>query len=140
MDVSGDFIMADPCHHHLDRDQTAAAPAVAAPGAIYTCPMHPQIRQVAPGNCPICGMTLEPETVTAEAQPNVELADMTRRFWIALVLTVPVFVLEMGGHVMDLHALIAPAVSNWVQFALATPVVIWAGASFFARGWASLRD
>jgi Cu+-exporting ATPase len=119
-------------------DDRAAAPQ-AAPGAIYTCPMHPQIRQVGPGVCPICGMALEPETVTATDGPNPELADMTRRFWVALVLTAPVFALEMGGHLFDLHALIAPRLSSWVQFALATPVVIWAGAPFFARGWASLR-
>ncbi|HZZ30571.1 MAG TPA: copper-translocating P-type ATPase [Phenylobacterium sp.] len=128
--------MAEPCTHHHHQIQTSAA---AAPGAVYTCPMHPQIRQAGPGHCPICGMTLDPETVAADAAPNAELADMTRRFWIALALTVPVFVLEMGGHVMDLHALIAPAVSGWVQFVLATPVVAWAGAPFFARGWASLR-
>jgi Cu+-exporting ATPase len=124
-----------PAHQHPGAPEVHAA----KPGIIYTCPMHPRIRRVGPGHCPICGMALEPETVTAEVLPNAELADMTRRFWIALVLTVPVFVLEMGGHVMDLHALIAPVVSNWVQFALATPVVVWAGAPFFARGWASLR-
>ncbi|HEX2815075.1 MAG TPA: heavy metal-binding domain-containing protein, partial [Phenylobacterium sp.] len=129
--------MVDPRPVHQHPADLKVHPA--GPGVIYTCPMHPQIRQIGPGHCPICGMTLEPETVTAEAQPNAELAAMTRRFWIALVLTVPVFVLEMGGHVMDLHALIAPVVSNWVQFALATPVVVWAGAPFFARGWASLR-
>ena len=83
-------------------------PAVAeeAPaGTIYTCPMHPQIRQVGPGNCPICGMTLEPVEVTADASPNLELADMTRRFWFGLVLTLPVFVLEMRGHIpaLGLH-------------------------------------
>jgi Cu+-exporting ATPase len=115
------------------------APAPAADGVVYTCPMHPQIRRMGPGVCPICGMALEPETVTADAAPNVELTDMTRRFWIALALAAPVFLLEMGGHVMDLHALIAPSVSTWVQFALSTPVVLWAGAPFFARGWASLR-
>src|SRR6185369_155755 len=108
-------------------------------GTIYTCPMHPQIRQIGPGHCPICGMALEPETVTAESGPNPELADMNRRFWIALALTIPVFALEMGGHLIDLHALVAPKTSNWVQFALATPVVVWAGAPFFARGWASLK-
>jgi Cu+-exporting ATPase len=109
------------------------------PGVIYTCPMHPQIRQVGPGSCPICGMALEPETLTAEAEPNPELADMTRRFWVGLALAAPVFALEMGGHVMDLHTLVAPRLSAWIQFALATPVVLWAGAPFFARGWASLK-
>ena len=109
------------------------------PGTIYTCPMHPQIRQVGPGSCPICGMALEPEVVTAEAQPNAELEDMTRRLWIGLALALPVFLLEMGGHLFDLHRLISPTVSNWVQFALATPVVLWAGFPFFERGWKSLQ-
>ena len=106
---------------------------------IYTCPMHPQIRQTSPGACPICGMALEPVTVTADAGPNPELADMTRRFWVALVLAVPVFVLEMGGHLGGAMTILVPhRVSNWVQFALATPVVLWAGWPFFQRGWASL--
>ncbi len=129
--------VADPAGY-IDRVQAPEPPA--APGTIYTCPMHPEIRQVGPGSCPICGMALEPETVTADSGPNPELADMTRRFWIALTLTVPVFALEMGGHLFDLHMLIAPRLSSWVQFALSTPVVIWAGAPFFVRGWASLRN
>ncbi|MBN8900115.1 MAG: HAD-IC family P-type ATPase, partial [Rhodospirillales bacterium] len=109
-------------------------------GVIYTCPMHPQIRQDRPGNCPICGMALEPLEVTAEAGPNPELIDMTRRFWIGLALTVPVFVLEMGGHIpgLGLHQLIPPRLSTWIQFALATPVVLWAGWPFFVRGWQSV--
>jgi P-type Cu+ transporter len=111
----------------------------AAPGAIYTCPMHPQIRQTGPGSCPICGMALEPELVAADSGPNPELADMTRRFWIGLVLTLPVLALEMGGHLFDLHRFIPPAASNWLQLALATPVVLWAGWPFFVRGWASLK-
>ncbi|MCX7587804.1 heavy metal translocating P-type ATPase [Phenylobacterium sp. 58.2.17] len=116
------------------------APAAATPeGTIYTCPMHPQIRQVGPGSCPICGMALEPETITAEDAPNPELADMTRRFWIGLVLTVPVFVLEMGGHLLGHRFMLNPTLSNWIQFALATPVVLWAGWPFFVRGWASVR-
>ncbi len=109
-------------------------------GTIYTCPMHPEIRQVGPGSCPICGMALEPAEVSAEAGPNPELVDMTRRFWIGLLLALPVVVLEMGGHLADLHALIAGQTSNWVQLALATPVVLWAGWPFFVRGWASLRS
>ncbi|ADL00981.1 heavy metal translocating P-type ATPase [Brevundimonas subvibrioides] len=109
------------------------------PGAIYTCPMHPEIRQEGPGSCPICGMALEPETVTAEAPPNHELVDFTRRFWIGLVLTLPVFALEMGGHLTNLHMLIPGQMSNWIQFALATPVVLWCGLPFFERGWTSLR-
>src|SRR5713226_365909 len=119
------------------------APAVTEPppipdGAIYTCPMHPQIRQVGPGSCPICGMALEPELVSAEAAPNPELADMTRRFWIALVLALPVVTLEMGGHLTNLHMLLGQTWSSWLQFVLATPVVLWAGWPFFVRGWQSL--
>jgi Cu+-exporting ATPase len=115
----------------------AEAPPVPE-GTIYTCPMHPQIRQVGPGSCPICGMALEPELVTAESAPNPELADMTRRFWIGLVLSLPVLALEMGGHLTNLHMLIGQTWSNRVQFVLATPVVLWAGWPFFVRGWQSL--
>ncbi|MBL6652632.1 MAG: cadmium-translocating P-type ATPase [Reyranella sp.] len=108
-------------------------------GTIYTCPMHPQIRQVGPGSCPICGMALEPELVTAEAKPNPELADMTRRFWIGLVLSLPVLALEMGGHLTNLHMLLGARASSWIQFVLATPVVLWAGWPFFERAWQSLK-
>lgn len=107
-------------------------------GAIYTCPMHPQIRQVGPGSCPICGMALEPELVTADAAPNAELADMTRRFWIGLAFTVPVFLLEMGGHISGLHQWLGQQNGNWLQLVLASPVVLWAGWPFFERGWASV--
>jgi Cu+-exporting ATPase len=109
-------------------------------GTIYTCPMHPQIRQVGPGSCPICGMALEPELVTAEAAPNPELADMTRRFWVGLALSLPVLALEMGGHLTNLHMLVGARLSSWIQFALATPVVLWAGWPFFERAWQSLRS
>ncbi len=115
-------------------------PEPVIPGAIYTCPMHPEIRQEGPGSCPICGMALEPETVTADAPVNHELIDFTRRFWVGLMLTLPVFALEMGGHLIDLHSLVTGQTSNWIQFALATPVVLWAGWPFFQRGWASLRN
>jgi Cu+-exporting ATPase len=114
------------------------APEPVVEGAIYTCPMHPEIRQQGPGACPICGMALEPEMVTAEAAPNEELIDMTRRFWIGLVLAIPVVVLEMGGHVVDMHGWVTPALNNYIQFAFATPVVLWAGWPFFVRGWQSL--
>ena len=107
-------------------------------GTIYTCPMHPEIRQPGPGPCPICGMALEPEIVSRDAAPNAELADMTRRFWIGLVLTVPVFALEMGGHMMGLHQWLDQQSSNWIQLVLATPVVLWAGWPFFTRGWTSI--
>ncbi len=107
-------------------------------GTIYTCPMHPEIRQIGPGTCPICGMALEPEIATADTGPNPELVDMTRRFWVGLALTAPVFVLEMGAHLLGGHAFINQTVSNWIQFAFATPVVLWTGWPFFVRGWQSL--
>lgn len=106
--------------------------------AIYTCPMHPQIRQVGPGFCPICGMALEPLGVTADAGSNPELRDMTRRFWIGLALSLPVAALGMLGEPLGFDKVIPPTVSMWVQFTLATPVVLWAGWPFFVRGWASL--
>jgi len=113
-----------------------AAPAAPA-GAIYTCPMHPEVRQVGPGSCPICGMALEPEQVSLDQARDPELIDMTRRFWIALVLTFPVFVLDMGGHLGLVSAMASPW-SNWISLVFAAPVVLWAGAPFFARGWRSL--
>src|SRR6266699_1913242 len=130
-------LMHDHCHRPGDARSPAKSPP-APDGTIYTCPMHQQIRQVGPGVCPICGMALEPELASAEAAPNPELADMTRRFWIALVLTLPVLALEMGGHLTNLHVLLGQNWSNWLQFVLATPVVLWGGAPFFVRGWQSL--
>jgi Cu+-exporting ATPase len=114
------------------------APEPAVKGVTYTCPMHPEIRQVGPGACPICGMALEPEIASAETGPNPELADMTRRFWIGLVLSLPVIVLEMGGHFAGPHNWVDPTLSNYIQFAFATPVVLWAGWPFFVRGAQSL--
>ena len=107
-------------------------------GTIYTCPMHPEIRQVGPGSCPICGMALEPEVASLETGPNPELADMTRRFWIGGALSLPPVVLEMGGHFAGPHSWIDPTLSNWIQLVFATPVVLWAGWPFFVRGWQSL--
>ena len=118
--------------------EDTAKPEPVPEGTIYTCPMHPEIRQVGPGSCPICGMALEPVTVTAETGPNPELVDMTRRFWIGVVLAVPVVALEMGGHLTNLHMLLGQQLSNWLQLALATPVVLWAGWPFFVRGWDSV--
>jgi Cu+-exporting ATPase len=109
----------------------------AAAGTIYTCPMDPEIRQVGPGTCPICGMALEPEQVSLDQGPDPELIEMTKRFWIALVLTAPVFAIEMGRH-LGLMNLVPPPWSNWVSLVLSTPVVLWAGAPFFARGWRSV--
>jgi Cu+-exporting ATPase len=163
-------------HHHEQSHEVATGPAAAGPGTIYTCPMHPEVRQQGPGacpdcgmalepvgapattrveytcpmhpqivqdhpgNCPICGMALEPRTVTVEAAPNPELVDMTRRFWIGAALTLPVLLLAMGPHVIGFpsHDLIAPRLSAWLQFALSTPVVLWAGWPFFERGWRSI--
>jgi Cu+-exporting ATPase len=123
---------------YLDPDRAAAKDEPVPEGTIYTCPMHAQIRQVGPGSCPICGMALEPATVSLDDGPNEELVDMTRRFWIALGLTLPVFVLEMGGHLAGLSDHIRQQDSNWIQFALATPVVLWAGWPFFVRGYQSV--
>lgn len=140
------FFCSDNCRGKFEAQPAAylaekAAPSQPKPqpeGTIYTCPMHPQIRQPAPGSCPICGMALEPEIATAQQGPSHELVDMTHRFWIGLVLTLPVFLLEMGSHIFGLHGLVSPQGSNWVQLALATPVVLWAGWPFFQRGYASL--
>lgn len=124
------------CHHK--PKETAPAPQAGAE-VIYTCPMHPEVRQPKPGSCPICGMALEPVTVTAESGESHEYKDMRRRFWIALVLTLPVFALEMGGHVLGLKHLVSPQMSVWMQMILATPVVLWCGWPFFERGWQSLK-
>lgn len=91
--------------------------------------MHPQIVRDGPGACPICGMALEPMTPSAAQTPNPELADMTRRFWVALALSAPLFALEMGSHLLGLGHLLSRAAMNWVQFALATPVVLWAASA-----------
>jgi len=109
-------------------------------GAVYTCPMHPEVRQIGPGNCPICGMALEPVHVSSSAAPSAELTDMTRRLWIGAILTTPVLVLEMGAHLWEaqLGHLLAPRLSQWLQFLLATPVVLWAGWPFFTRAYASV--
>lgn len=117
---------ADPVRY-LDP-ASAAGPAEPVPeGTIYTCPMHPEVRQVGPGSCPICGMGLEPALIDADDGPSEELVDMTRRFWVGFILTLPVFALEMGGHLTGLTDRLGQQTSNWIQFALATPVVLWAG-------------
>ena len=126
---------ADPVKYLEKREPPPEMPA----GTIYTCPMHPEIRQEGPGTCPICGMALEPDVISLDDAPNPELADMTKRFWIGAVLAAPVVVLEMGGHLVGGHGLVDPVLSNWIQFVLATPVVLWAGWPFFVRGWQSVR-
>src|SRR5919109_22803 len=107
---------------------------------IYTCPMHPEMRQRGPGNCPICGMALEPRTVSAVEGPDPELVDMVRRLWIGLVLTLPLVAFVMGDMLpgQPLRHLIPSRLSAWLQLVLATPVVLWAGWPFFERGWASI--
>jgi Cu+-exporting ATPase len=133
-------------HHSGHQHSTNVAPlkpmpvasGAAAEGAIYTCPMHPQVRQIGPGNCPICGMTLEPETPEVATGPSAEYIDMSRRFWVGLILSLPVLALEMGGHLTNLHMVLGPQTSNWIQLVLATPVVLWAGWPFFKRGWQSV--
>jgi Cu+-exporting ATPase len=138
------YFCSERCRERFIADpESYLAPSVAADepvpeGTIYTCPMHPEIRQVGPGSCPICGMALEPLTVTADSGPNPELLDMRRRLWIGLALSLPVVALEMGGHLTDLHMLISQRTSNWLQLLLATPVVLWAGWPFFVRGWHSV--
>jgi P-type Cu2+ transporter len=121
------------------RDMPVAAAAV-APGTIYTCPMHPEIRQVGPGKCPKCGMALEPLLATA-AEDNSELQDMTRRFWVSLALALPLLVITMSEFVPgpNLHHLVSGEAFNWMQAVLATPVVLWGGWPFFVRAWASFK-
>ena len=130
------------CHHDKnphDREETVSYPAEGSvANLMHTCPMHPEIRQTGPGSCPICGMALEPEVATGEEGENPELKDFRRRFWIGLVLTLPLLLLEMGGHFTDLH-LIDESLSNWAQLLFATPVVLWAGWPFFHRGWFSIK-
>jgi Cu+-exporting ATPase len=134
--------------HHSGHVHVAAGGAASKPparteggaGVQYTCPMHPQVRQMGPGSCPICGMGLEPVLATDQLGDSPELRDMTRRFWVGLALTVPVFSLEMGAHLVDLHRLVAQQTSNWVQLLFGTPVVLWAGWPFFVRAWASLKN
>ena len=113
---------------------------VAATRTEYTCPMHPEIVRAEPGSCPICGMALEPRTVTAAAEENPELRDMSRRFWVGVVLTVPLLAIAMGSMLWP-HAfmsILAGARLPWIEFALSTPVVLWCGLPFFQRFWTSL--
>ncbi|MFD3265613.1 heavy metal translocating P-type ATPase [Phenylobacterium ferrooxidans] len=127
---------ADPGKYLGEREPEPPPP----PGTIYTCPMHPEIRQEGPGSCPICGMALEPDLVSLDHGPNPELVDFTRRFWVGAALTAPIFILEMGGHLMGLATPWPMAWNGWIQLLLATPVVLWAGWPFFQRGAASLRS
>jgi P-type Cu+ transporter len=132
---------ADPDRYLHPQPAVDAPPQPAAAGAMYVCPMHPEVRQDHPGPCPKCGMALEPEEPAAVEADNPELRDMTRRFWIAVVLTLPVFVLGMLDAIPGLRA---PLMAHgraiqWIQLVLSAPVVLWAGWPFFVRGWQSIR-
>ena len=129
---------ADP-QRYLNRAAERAATPPEAAGAVYTCPMHPDVRQVGPGACPICGMALEPAAVSLDDAPNLELADRSRRFWVGLALAAPLVLLDMGGHFLG-QAMAMGGWTRWLQAALASPVVLWAGWPFLQRGWASVAS
>ena len=116
------------------------APPAPAHGATYTCPMHPEIVRDGPGSCPICGMALEPMTVSVDDDVDPELDDMSRRFWFCLALSAPLLLLSMAEMVpgLSLPGFLAGQTLVWIQFALAAPVVLWGGLPFFERGWASV--
>ncbi len=124
--------------HHRGHEAKPVPVAKAGQSIFYTCPMHPQIRQEGPGSCPICGMALEPETITLEEGDNSELRDMTRRLWVSAILAAPVAVLAMGAH-FGLATFVPDKISVWLQLGLATPVTLWGGWPFLTRGWDSLR-
>ena len=105
----------------------------------YTCPMHSQIVRPGPGACPNCGMALEPRDVTVGEEKDSELADLTRRFWVSLVLTFPVFMVAMSASVPGLQGRISTTIASWLELLLSTPVVLWGGWSFFVRAWNSIR-
>ncbi|MGF7158947.1 Cu+-exporting ATPase [Rhodoligotrophos appendicifer] len=129
--------MTDPDKYLGDRVEPEPAP----PGTVYTCPMHPEIEQVGPGDCPICGMALEPKGIPDTAGPNPELIDFTRKFWLGLPFAVLLFVMEMGSHLgLPFREWLGPRSYNLAQLLLATPVVLWGGSTFFRRCWASLRS
>ncbi|MFT5540563.1 MAG: Cu+-exporting ATPase [Alphaproteobacteria bacterium] len=134
------------CHEHASHDTGTqghgvqkTAPVLQA-GAIWTCPMHPEVQQDGPGSCPICGMALEPLSVSSDDAPNPELIDMTRRFWVSVVFAVPLLVMAMGEMMpfWPTGGLFSHGIDRWVQFALATPVLFWGGLPFFQRGWQSV--
>jgi Cu+-exporting ATPase len=131
--------VANPPRYVARTPAPAPAPRPPVDDRIYTCPMHPEVRQRGPGNCPKCGMALEPEAPSVDEGPSAELVDMTRRFWISLVLTLPLLVLTMGEAIAPtLLARLSPTANVWAQLVLATPVVLWGGWPFFERGWQSI--
>src|SRR5437773_5842195 len=107
---------------------------------IYICPMHPEIEQDHPGECPKCGMTLEPKTVGMDEEEQREILSLARKFWSALLLTTPVLFIAMGHAIPGVHidSIIPKQIGKWIEFALATPVVLWAGGFFFTRAWRSI--
>ena len=125
---------ADPAKYLISDPR---AEVIAEPGAMWTCPMHPEIRQQGPGTCPICGMALEPEEPSLDDAPNPELVDFTRRWWVSAALAVPLLILTMGTEFLGLH-LVDPVYSPWIQLGLTAPIVLWAGWPFFTRGWTSI--
>ena len=140
------FFCSEKCLKKFENDPEAwlgekkSKPAAQDDQRVYTCPMHPEVEQEGPGDCPKCGMDLEPKEVSADEEENPELKAMTRRFWICLALTLPVFVIAMSEAVpgVDLQNLLAKKYQVWMQLLLATPVVLWGGSLFFSRGWKSL--
>jgi len=125
------------CGMTLKRNPAWVAPSGGK--TVYTCPMHPEIEQDHPGDCPKCGMRLEPKSVATEDEGDSEIRSLSLKFWIALALTIPVLVIAMGHWVgLDVEAVVPKRVSKWVEFALTTPVVLWAGSLFFVRGWKSI--
>lgn len=130
------------CHHEHHASPVAVShEAAQGDGAMYTCPMHPQIRQPKPGNCPICGMALEPEKVSLDAAPNHELIDMTRRFWVSVLLAAPLALFVMGAHLIPNipHEWMDSSLSHWIQMMVATPVVLWGGWPFYVRAVDSIK-
>jgi Cu+-exporting ATPase len=142
-----------PMHPEVKQDKPGSCPkcgmalepvTVTAPQhkIEYTCPMHPEIVRDAPGNCPICGMALEPRTITLADEENHELKDMRRRFWVSVVLTIPVFAIGMSDLIpgAPLQGLVPPTALTWIQLMLASPVVLWGGWPFFVRAWHSVAN
>jgi Cu+-exporting ATPase len=133
------YFCSEKCRQKFLNGETGEEKKPAPPGATYTCPMHPEVQQDHPGDCPKCGMALEPMEATGE-EDDSELRDMSRRFWIGLALTLPVFIIAMGGHLPGnpVGKILPAGISKWIEFVLATPVVLWAGLPFFKRGWKSV--
>lgn len=134
-------LKAHSCCHGHHKPASTSQPAAGGKDIIYTCPMHPEVRQVGPGTCPKCGMALEPENIAESEGADPELKDMTRRFWIAAALSIPLLFLGMGAHITSgaLHEFIMSRTAIWLQLVLSTPVVLWCGWPFFVRFWQSLK-